>query len=105
MQRVRKYLGSYLVRLNGQVDAVVFTGGIGERDADLRGAVLEGLSSLGLSLDEQKNQQDACDEGVIALHSPQSKAHVLVVRTNEELSLCLQAVEASGVLSDHAASE
>ena len=42
-QRVREYLGSYLVRLNGEVDALVFTGGIGENSARIREQICEGL--------------------------------------------------------------
>ena len=42
-QRVREYLGSYLVRLNGDVDALVFTGGIGENSARVREMVCDGL--------------------------------------------------------------
>ncbi len=40
---MREYLGSYLVRLNGEVDALVFTGGIGENSARIREQICEGL--------------------------------------------------------------
>ena len=54
--RVRKHLGSFLVRLHGDVDALVFTGGIGENDPRLREAVCEGLGRFGIAVDPLKNE-------------------------------------------------
>ena len=50
--RTRQYLGSYMVALNGKVDALVFTGGLGEKSHLLRTLVCEGLEGMGLVIDE-----------------------------------------------------
>ena len=92
IERIRKYLGAYLVKLNGELDALVFTGGIGENDPGLREAVCEGLSSFGLAVDQYKNQ--------MGLHEVQpnfAKVRTLVVPTNEELSIAMQSAEATGL--------
>ncbi len=59
--RVRKYLGAYAAALGG-LDAVVFTGGIGARSADMRARICDGLNFLGLSLDGDANQAAAGDK-------------------------------------------
>ncbi len=53
--RVKKYIGAYSAVL-GHVDALVFTGGIGENSSDVRGHCCEGLATLGIELDEERNQ-------------------------------------------------
>eukprot|EP00466_Bigelowiella_natans_P011461 jgi/Bigna1/41598/e_gw1.54.31.1 len=98
VERVRKYLGSYIVKLGGEVDAVVFTGGVGENAGDIRARVLEGLESLGIQLDTTKNALRS--KGPTEISSIVSKTRILVVPTNEELSIALQSVEASGVLKE-----
>ena len=55
IERVRKYLGAYLVKLKGKCDALVFAGGIGENDASLREAVCAGLETFGITIDPTKN--------------------------------------------------
>ena len=81
------------MKLNGDVDGIVFTGGIGENDASLRSDVLAGLETMGISLDQAKNVAGAVDVGAAI-----SKTKVMVIPTNEELSISLQAVETAGVL-------
>eukprot|EP00467_Chlorarachnion_reptans_P021750 CAMPEP_0114493762 /NCGR_PEP_ID=MMETSP0109-20121206/4279_1 /TAXON_ID=29199 /ORGANISM="Chlorarachnion reptans, Strain CCCM449" /LENGTH=1132 /DNA_ID=CAMNT_0001670729 /DNA_START=28 /DNA_END=3426 /DNA_ORIENTATION=- len=98
VQRVRKYLGAYLVKLGGEVDAVVFTGGIGENASSLRSEVLEGLDALGMKLDPTKNSLPK--DGISEIGSVVSKTRILVVPTNEELSIALQSVEASGIIGE-----
>ena len=56
--RVRKYIGAYYAAL-GSVDAIVFTGGIGENATVVRTKSCEGLSALGITLDETRNNADA----------------------------------------------
>ncbi|GMH90881.1 hypothetical protein TL16_g11895 [Triparma laevis f. inornata] len=92
VQRIRKYLGSYIVKLNGDVDAIVFTGGIGENDASLRADVLDGLESMGIAIDLAKNLAGSVDVGAAV-----SKTKVLVIPTNEELSISLQSVDAANI--------
>lgn len=80
---IKKYIGSYSVLL-GRVDAIVFTGGIGENSAYLRERVCEGLEeSIGLSIDREKNSEVL--EGSIDAKS--SKIKLLVLKTNEELEI------------------
>jgi acetate kinase len=47
VNRILGYIGSYYVKLQGEVDSLVFAGGIGEKGAKLRAAVVEGVASLG----------------------------------------------------------
>ncbi|SDB80317.1 acetate kinase [Raineyella antarctica] len=88
--RIRKYIGSYAAALNG-LDVITFTAGVGENDSDLRREVLEGLSFLGIELDRESNAQRT--DGIRAISTPASKVTVLVVPTNEELSIARQAAE------------
>ena len=76
--RIRKTVGAYAAALGG-LDAVVFTGGIGENDAATRVEALEGLSFLGVNLDKAKNQ---AHETIISTAA--SPVAVLVVPTDEE---------------------
>lgn len=55
MDRVLTYLGSYYLKLNGEVDALVFAGGIGEKSAELRAAIVHAMRCLGFMLDENMN--------------------------------------------------
>jgi acetate kinase len=87
--RLTKYIGSYLAVL-GQVDALVFTGGIGEKSFYVREHTLEGLASLGLKIDLEKNNNNAQEIGT-------GKIKVLVIPTNEELAI---AHDTLGMLQD-----
>ena len=58
--RVKKYIGAYCAVL-GRLDAIVFTGGIGENSAAVRGAVCAGLQHLGITVDDRKN--GSCGQG------------------------------------------
>ncbi len=82
--RVKKYVGSYIAVLGG-VDAIVFTGGIGEHSPLTRRLVMEGMDYCGAKFDEAKNK--AYDNGVAELNAADSKVKILVVPTNEELSI------------------
>jgi acetate kinase len=89
--RIKKYIGAYMAEL-GAVDAVVFTGGIGENAAELRARACTGLERLGLVLDAAANAAVAHQERVIS--APDSPVKVLVVPTNEELQIAREAVDA-----------
>lgn len=81
--QVRKVIGSYVAAMDG-VDAIVFTGGIGENTTDLRADVCKNLTYLGVELDEAANEViRRGKEGEISL--PSSKVRVFVLPTNEEL--------------------
>ncbi len=80
--RVRKYIGAYLAVLGG-ADAVIFTGGIGERDPKVRAEAIRGLDALGICLDEEANRAAFGREGFIT--QPSSPVKAMVVPTNEEI--------------------
>ncbi len=83
---IRKYLGAYLLELNG-ADAIVFTGGIGENDEFTRAAVVENLSFFGIELDEEKNTTRSSEARIISTSS--SRIPLVIMPTNEELEIAL----------------
>ena len=87
---VKKYVGAYYAVL-GRVDALVFTGGIGENSALVRQRVCEGLDGLGITVDPAKN--DACPKTGGAIHRDGSRVAVLVEATDEQLEIAEQTVE------------
>jgi acetate kinase len=83
--RIKKYIGTYTAVL-GRVDAIVFTGGIGENAAEIRAAACGELSLMGIVLDTRLNETTvARREGPIS--PPQSRTAVLVVPTDEEAAI------------------
>ena len=86
--RVAKYIGSYVAALNG-VDVIAFTAGIGENAPTIRKMVLEYLGYLGISLNEAENGKRGED---LTISTPDSKVTVMVIPTNEELSIARQTV-------------
>jgi len=92
--RIKKYIGAYYAVL-GHVDAVVFTGGIGENDARVRAQACAGLEALGIELDSDRNSEQG--EGAFAIHRDASPVSVLVVPTDEEFEIALQTVECVGI--------
>ncbi|MEA3504044.1 MAG: acetate kinase [Bacteroidota bacterium] len=80
--RIKKYIGSYAAAMNG-VDAIIFTGGIGENADTTRKGVSNGLEFLGASIDDKKNNGLRGVEGVIS--TDDSKVKIIVVPTEEEL--------------------
>ena len=87
--RVAKYIGSYVAAMNG-VDAITFTGGIGENASLVRSEVLEYLGYLGITIDPEQNKKRG--ENFI-LSTADSKVKVCVIPTNEELAICRETVE------------
>lgn len=83
--RIKKYIGAYTAVL-GKVDALVFTGGIGEHDAWLRAQCCSNLSALGVEVDSERNQTEQ-----IEINKESSLVKVLVIATNEELEIAQQA--------------
>ena len=67
----------------GRVDALVFTGGIGQHSAFMRRRILEGLQHMGMQIDSARNRNHAGDEGEVS--HVDSRVKILVVPTNEEL--------------------
>ncbi|NYZ74199.1 acetate kinase [Candidatus Micrarchaeota archaeon] len=86
--RVAKYIGAYAVAL-GDVDAIVFTAGIGENSASMRREICSYLGIIGVRLDLRKNQKASGKETDISARG--SKLRVLVIPTNEELMIAREA--------------
>lgn len=82
---VRKTIGAYAAAMHG-VDALIFTGGIGENSDSARAAIAEGLGFMGLQFDVEKNRGFR-GEGVI--NTDYSPAKILVIPTEEELVIAL----------------
>ena len=98
INRVVEYIAKYYVELDGKVDALVFTAGLGENAREFREAILNKLGSLGIEVDHDKNSKIASyldsHEGVIS--SEESSVAVYVIPTNEELMIALDTYELIG---------
>lgn len=80
--RVKKYIGAYAAAMGG-VDAILFTGGIGENAWLQRQAICQGLEFLGVEIDEKANEAMAGKDGIIS--KADSRVKILSVTTDEEL--------------------
>ncbi|NLI80322.1 MAG: acetate kinase [Deltaproteobacteria bacterium] len=87
--RVKKYIGAYTAVL-GRVDAVIFTGGIGENATFIWARVCEGLEHLGIAVDGARNE--AVSGTVAEIQKDRAPVRVLVVRTDEELEIARQTI-------------
>ncbi|GIL65712.1 hypothetical protein Vafri_19392 [Volvox africanus] len=95
VHRIKKYIGAYTAVLGGKVDAVIFSAGIGENSSLLRGLVLEGFQGLGMEVDPELNQQAVGGrQGDIS--TPGSRVKLLVIPTDEELSIAQQTLQVVG---------
>ena len=87
--RVKKYIGSYAAAMGG-IDAVVFTGGIGENSIETRESVLEGLEFMGLEIDRERNDIRG-EETEITTEDSENRAYL--IPTNEELVIARDTAE------------
>jgi len=85
--RIKKYIGAYLA-VTGQIHALIFTAGVGENSVLVREKSCEGLEHLGIALNTAKNQQHK--SGIQEIQDAKSRIKILVVPTNEELSIAEQ---------------
>lgn len=90
--RVAKYIGSYLIPLD-RLDAVIFTGGIGENALDIRREILNNLGLLGFVEDVKGNEDARFGSAGIIGKSELLNALALVIPTNEEFVIAQQSVE------------
>ena len=81
--RIKKYIGAYAAALGG-VDIILFTGGVGENQANCRSEVCEGLEFMGVKIDLEKNKVRG-EEAIISAYD--SKVTVAVIPTDEELMI------------------
>lgn len=87
--QIKKYIGSYAAVMNG-VDAVIFTGGIGENAPEVRAAACSNLDVLGIRIDAEKN---LCRGITQEISADDSKTKVWVIPTNEELLIARDTLE------------
>jgi acetate kinase len=92
--RIRKYLGAYAAVMGG-VDAVAFTGGIGEHSALVRHRCLQRLEFLGAVIDEERNREArvSAQQPVTDIAVPHSRARIFVVRADEETAMAREAAK------------
>ena len=93
IHRLRRYVGGYMALL-GRTDVITFTAGVGENDAAVRHDALSGLASLGIDIDGRLNENS--DRSARRISSPTSATTVLVIPTDEELTIaraCLHVIE------------
>ncbi len=83
MYKVKTAIGSYVAAMNG-VDAIIFTAGLGENSATSRKAICEGLTYLGITIDDDKNGMRGEE---IIISTPDSKVKVIVIPTDEEMAI------------------
>ena len=87
--RIAKYIADYYIELEGKVDAIIFTAGVGENGIEARKNIINHLNPIGIYLDEEMNSKIAgfkdLQEGKIS--SEDSKVDVLVVPTDEEIMI------------------
>ncbi len=89
-RRIAKYIGSYYI-ITGGADALIFTGGIGEHAAGVRSIIMNMVASLGIHLDEDRNEKFKGKPGVIS--TDDSTWQAVVMPTNEELMIARSAVK------------
>lgn len=87
--KVAKYIGAYAAAMNG-VDAITFTAGVGENDADMRREICSYLGFLGIKIDNEKNKVRGKEAEV---STPDSKVKVFAIPTNEELAIARETKE------------
>ncbi|CAG8503039.1 14138_t:CDS:2 [Funneliformis caledonium] len=98
VNRIVNYIGSYFVELEGNISALVFTGGIGENSKELRESVTEKVECLGFpKVDKEKNEKvegsfKKGDDVVDISNGTEGKSRVLVVETNEEKEMVNQLI-------------
>ena len=85
--RIRKYIGAYTAVLNG-LDAIVYTGGVGENDSRMRELSASDLEYLGIHLDPNKNNLRS--KAIREISTERSPVKILVIPTNEELEIASQ---------------
>lgn len=89
--RIKKFVGAYAAALNG-IDAIIFTGGVGENDGALRAKVCNNLDALGISIDQEQNQVRSKEPRNLGT----GQVKVLVIPTNEEFEIANQCYELIG---------
>ena len=82
--RIKKYIGAYAAAMGG-VDVILFTGGVGENQADCREIACSGLEYMGVKIDHDVNNATRGEEAIIS--TADSKVKVVIIPTDEELMI------------------
>ena len=87
--RIAKYIAEYYLELNGKVDSIIFTAGVGENGAGVRKEVLDRLNPIGIYVDEEMNNKIASFKDIHegAISTKDSKVEVRVLPTDEEIMI------------------
>ena len=88
--RIKKYIGEYAAAMGG-VDIILFTGGAGENQWEVREGATKGLEFMGIKLDDAKNK--ACRATEAVLSADDSKVTICCIPTDEELMIALDTLE------------
>ncbi len=91
--KTKKYIGSYIAELNN-VDAIVFTGGVLENNADEIEMTVSNMENLGIILDKERNEKGTRKESLVSADN--SKIKLFVIPTNEELQIAKETLEVLG---------
>ncbi|KAG0605047.1 hypothetical protein M758_9G027300 [Ceratodon purpureus] len=100
VHRIRTYLGAYFFHLQGRVDALVFSAGVGEASGRTRALICEGLEKFGIEIDPSQNGEGKLKEAK-AIHKNGSKVQILVIPTDEELSIAQQTLQVVNAHQQH----
>jgi acetate kinase len=97
--RILDMIGAYWLKLSGKVDALVFSGGIGEKGKELRESLIERCACLGFVIDSTRNEGVDEQEGVVVEIGKDGQRKVLVCRTDEQVGpiSCMAALESNKV--------
>ncbi|EPS30189.1 hypothetical protein PDE_05139 [Penicillium oxalicum 114-2] len=95
VDRMLGYIGNYYLKLGGEVDALVFAGGIGEKSALLRQVLVEKSQCLGFAIEAKANEQGPEDDEVVKDISPASSngPRVLICQTNEQFEMAYSTMQ------------
>ena len=88
--KIRKYIGAYAANMI-KVDALIFTGGIGENDIRMREMICHKLENIGIVMDYEKNKTNGSNVGIVS--KDYSPVTIIVIPTNEELQIALDTYE------------
>ncbi len=94
--RVKKYIGAYIASLGG-LDAILFTGGIGENSVEVRARVCQGLEVFGIALSGEANRHGVRERGAVAdISESGSRVRILIVPADEEKMIARETIHTLG---------
>lgn len=94
VHQIKRFVGGYAAEMGG-LDAVIFTGGIGENDDSIRERICSEMEFLGLKIDTDLNKNASRNEAVFS--APDSKVLAMVLPTNEEIMIARDTLEVAGL--------